>query len=280
MILFINFNGKDNNVLATFISDGKGKFAIHGSDLPDGCIDLQNSIVHFNYEQHKEIFKNEVKVVFHLMPEDFDYKTYTFNNFKNCGGKPSYTIPYIKESTDPSPDPLPNPSHYKSNDYPTIFIKNSEGWDINFNDMMDQFGNEIQAELYPLVFIGVYNKNDTSKLLIEYHVDAKRVFNCDRDIFDDSCFDGPVFHYNYEKHHEALGDEILFVFGYNPVVKPIVSYNVFITFEESNSSVTPIRSDKIKASSKYYTVEYLNNHEQPGLMSSRSVNLQEFTITR
>lgn len=84
----IRINDKDNNVLAAFISDGKGKFAIHGSDLPDGCIDLPNSIVHFNYEQHKEIFKNEVKVVFHLMPEDFDYKTYTFNNFKNCGGKP------------------------------------------------------------------------------------------------------------------------------------------------------------------------------------------------
>ncbi|KAK8870506.1 hypothetical protein M9Y10_008390 [Tritrichomonas musculus] len=144
--------------------------------------------------------------------------------------------------------------------------------------MMDQFGNEIPAELYPLAFIGVYNKNDISKSLIEYHVDVKEVFDRDRDIFDDACFDGPVFHYNYEKHHEALGDEILFVFGYNPVIKPIVSYNVFITFEESNSTVTPIRSDKIKESSKYYTVEYLNNHEQPGLMSSRSVNLQELQL--
>ena len=92
----IRINDKDNNVLAAFISDGNGKFAIHGSDLPDGCIDLPNSIIHFDYEHHKELFKNEVKVVFHLMPEDIDYRTYTFNNFKNCGGKPSYTIPYIK----------------------------------------------------------------------------------------------------------------------------------------------------------------------------------------
>ncbi|KAK8842900.1 hypothetical protein M9Y10_025766 [Tritrichomonas musculus] len=274
----IRINDKDNKVLAAFISDGKGKFAIHGTDLPVECIDLPNSIVHFNYEQHKELFKDEVKVVFHMMSEDFDYRTYTFKNFKNCGGNPSYTIPYIKEINDPGPDPSPEPGHYKSSDYPTIFIKNSEGWDVNFNDMMDQFGNEIPAEMYPLAFIVVHHKNDTSKLLIEYHVDAKEVFNYDREIFDDSCFDGPVFHYNYERHHEALGDEILFVFGYNHVIKPIVSYNVFITFDQSNSIVTPIRSDKIKASSKYYTVEYLSNHEQPGLMSSRSVNLQELLL--
>lgn len=130
-----------------------------------GSVDLPNSIFHYNHEQHKDLFKDEVKIEFSVDADTPAYKTYSIMNFKNNSGKPSYSIPIIKEINEPSPDP--EPGHYKSNDYPTIFIKTTEGWDVNFNDMMDQWGNDIPSEIYPLATVYVCNKNDTNKFLLQ-----------------------------------------------------------------------------------------------------------------
>ena len=134
---------------------------------------------------------------------------------------------------------------------------------------MFQWGNEIPAEYYSTARIDVYNKEDRSKELIEYNVGIKMIWRFDTTIFDKSCFDGGVFHYDYSKFHEVLGDEVLFSFICNPVISPIISYDIYVNFNNStNSTVIPIRSDKNKSSTSYYTVEYSDNHEQPGILSS------------
>ncbi|KAK8845655.1 hypothetical protein M9Y10_020573 [Tritrichomonas musculus] len=89
---------KDKRALAIFISDGAGKFAIHGSDLPSDSLDLPNSIFHYNHELHKELFKNVVKIEFSIAADSYAYKTYSFNNFHIELGSPKYIIPFIHET--------------------------------------------------------------------------------------------------------------------------------------------------------------------------------------
>ena len=90
---------KNKRALAIFISDGKGRFAIHCSDLPSDSLDLPNSIFHYNHELHKELFKNVVKIEFSSAADSYAYKTYSFSNFRIDLGSPKYIIPFIHEQS-------------------------------------------------------------------------------------------------------------------------------------------------------------------------------------
>lgn len=87
-------------ILLTATSSGDGKFAMIADETLDTGFDGPNQAFHFNYEHHKELFKDSVVIQLYNNVSEYVEETITLNNFEMSSGLPSYTIPHVYKIND------------------------------------------------------------------------------------------------------------------------------------------------------------------------------------
>ena len=150
-------------------------------------------------------------------------------------------------------------------DYPEIFVQTDIRYDIDMTNIVKEWGNWPNDDWVWGVNVHIMNENE--KIILVYDPRYSQLEINDTRI-DSSHVDGYVFHYNSEKHKEIFGEKIVIkCFGFS-IIGGQVEQDVNVYFDNVLKS-----DDKI-----YYTVEYLNEDEKPGLITSNSINPKELLL--
>ncbi len=266
---------KDGDAIIAGIYETNGSFAFHGTKLPpdDGTLDMVNAIFHFQYEHHKDLFKDGIIIQLWMQPEDFAYRTYSLTNFKLQPGKVSYTIPCINKVDAPDPGPTPEPGHYNASDYPMTFKRTDIGWDIYFADILNVFGNDVPSQYRSTCRTYMLVVGDKATIPISY--DGCFDFDGRKFTWDDFDTTNHVFHYNYDKYHQYFDDDPTFQLVYGSLIDAKrITFNIKFDINNNDIVLNHIRSEykNNRSNSSYYTIDYLDDYDKPGLMSCQSIN--------